>query len=77
MIPAEIRQWMSLNRNSVPERAFVMTVRTVVSGVGTAGDRCDTNGADLFVQVNDDTIITPTVGNPPSESDTNGEPGDL
>ena len=77
VIPAEIRQWMSLNRNSLPERPFVMTVRTVVTGVGTAGDRWDTNAADLFVQVNDDTIITPTVGNPPSESDTNGEPGDL
>ncbi len=77
VIPAEIRQWMSLNRNSLPERPFVMTVRTVVTGVGTAGDRWDTNAADLFVQVNDDTIISPTEGTPPSESDTNGEPGAL
>lgn len=68
IISADIRAWMNLNRDLLPDRPFIMTVRTTISGVTSAGDRLDSNPADLFVQVNDDAIIAPTVGNPPSES---------
>lgn len=68
VLPAEIREWLSLNRDLLPDRPFTMTVRTVVSGVSSAGDRFDTNASELLVQVNDDTIIAPTAGTPVSES---------
>lgn len=61
VIPAEIRQWLTLNRDLLPSRPFVMAVRTTVTGVTSAGDRLDTNPADLIVQVADDTVVTPTV----------------
>lgn len=78
VLPAEIRQWMSLNRNSLPDLPFIMSVTTVVSGVTSAGDRFETNPAQLLIQVNDDTVITPTEGNPPDESEGgSGTPGEI
>lgn len=62
VLPAEIRAWMSLNRDLLPDTPFVMSVRTVVTGVSSAGDRFDSNAAELLIQVNSDTIISPTTG---------------
>lgn len=76
VISADIRAWMNLNRDLLPDRPFIMTVRTTISGVTSAGDRLDSNPADLFVQVNDDVIIGPSAGDPEEESDDNGSPGE-
>ncbi|MBN8550140.1 MAG: hypothetical protein J0M12_12555 [Deltaproteobacteria bacterium] len=60
IISSDIRAWLNLNRGLLPEMPFIMTVKTVLSGVTSAGDRLYTNDADIFVQVNSDTIIAPT-----------------
>jgi hypothetical protein len=69
VLPAEIREWLNFHRTSLPPRPFVMTVRSYVSGVTSAGDRIDSNSADLFIQVNDDALIPPTTPTPSSSSD--------
>ena len=58
-IPAEITSWIALNKNSLPEPPFTMSVAHTVTGVTTAGDRLDTNKADLYVVVTPDVIIPP------------------
>ena len=69
IISADIRAWLNFNRALMPPTPFYLTVKTVLSGVTSAGDRLYTNAADLFVQVNDDTIIAPTGGTSSTDSE--------
>ena len=68
-IPAEVRSWIALNKNSLPETPFTMSVSHTVTGVTTSGDRLDTNTAALFVVVTPDIIIPPSEGSG-SDSDS-------
>ena len=50
-VPAEVRSWMVLNPDKIPETPFTMTITTTVIGVTTAGDQLESNPTDLFVEV--------------------------
>jgi hypothetical protein len=63
-VPVSIREWLSLNRNSLPEPPFEMTVVATVTGVTSAGDRIETNPASLLVVVSPDVPIQPTTNEP-------------
>lgn len=68
IVPADIRAWLALNRNDLPEPPFTMTATVYVSGVTSSGDRLDTNQATYFLNVVPDVPIAPTGGG----SDTAG-----
>ncbi|MCO6429280.1 MAG: hypothetical protein J5J00_00340 [Deltaproteobacteria bacterium] len=57
VVPAEVRTWMLLNRQSLPEPPFTMEVRGFVTGITSAGDRFDTNEVNYLVQFTPDIII--------------------
>ena len=57
IVPAEVRTWMLLNRQSLPEPPFTMEVRAYVSLISSAGDRFDTNEVKYQVQFTPDIII--------------------
>lgn len=59
VVPAQVRQWMILNRASLPELPFTMQIRATVSGITSAGDRLETNEAILNVQFLTDLVIEP------------------
>lgn len=59
VVPAEVRQWLVLNRNFLPELPFTMQVAGFVTGISQAGDRFDTNELLLGVQFTVDIIIPP------------------
>jgi len=57
IVPPDIMAWLNLNRASLPELPFQMTVRTYITGITTAGDRLDTNPLDFRVTFLPDEII--------------------
>lgn len=59
-VPSEILSYLSFNRASLPELPYKMRVEISVSGIGSAGDEYMTNPLDLYVEVLEDNIITPT-----------------
>lgn len=62
-LPAEVRDWMSFNKDLLPEPPFSMTVTAYVVGVTSAGDQLYTNPTDLYVEVvPSDEIIPPSEG---------------
>jgi hypothetical protein len=69
IVPAEIRQWLVLNRNFLPEPPFSMEVDGYVTAISQAGDRFDTNEVKFLVQ------ITPDVEIPPAGADGGGDTG--
>jgi hypothetical protein len=62
VVPPDVMAWLNLNRNSLPELPFQMTVHVRVTGVTTAGDRLETNTLDYPVDFVPDQIIPPTGG---------------
>ena len=62
IVPAEVRQWLVLNKNFLPELPFTMEVRGFVTGISSAGNRYDTNEVKIFVQFVPDIVITPGTG---------------
>ena len=62
VVPADIRAWVNLNRNSLPEAPFPMVVDVTISGVTSAGDHIDSNTAEIFVEFLPDNLIDPTAG---------------
>lgn len=69
-VPVEVMAWLNLNRDSLPELPFTMSVTAEVVGITSAGDTIVSNQAVLFVQVNPDNIISPTDGSSSSDSST-------
>ena len=63
-IPAEIMEWISLNREALPEPPFTMGVTHYVSGVTSSGDRLNSNPLTMFVVVTPDVIIPPAETTP-------------
>jgi len=62
VVPVEVMAWINLNRNSLPELPFTMTVTSHVRGVTSAGDVVETNDVDFAVTLTPDNIIAPTDG---------------
>ncbi|MBX7143743.1 MAG: hypothetical protein K1X79_04780 [Oligoflexia bacterium] len=62
VVPASIRQWMILNKASLPEPPFNMIVSATIGGVSTAGDRFESNEGELTAQVTPDIVISPSTG---------------
>lgn len=60
VVPAAVREWIVLNRGSLPEAPFNLIVSAYVSGVTTAGDRYESNSVEISAEVTPDTIIAPT-----------------
>lgn len=75
IVPAEVMNWINLNRTSLPELPFTMEVTASVTGITSAGDRLDTNDIKYVVQFTPDVIVPPTEGDG-SEGDTDGDTGD-
>ena len=65
IVPASIFEWINLNRASLPEPPFTMTVRTFMTGETTSGERLDTNSLDFAVEIIPDNVIPPTGGGDP------------
>jgi hypothetical protein len=73
-VPPEIGEWLALNRDSLPEPPFQMTLVTTAYGVTTAGDRIETNSLPYLIVVYEDRVITPSTGTPPTnDEDANGQ----
>lgn len=62
VVPPEIREWIALNRNSLPQPPFNLQISVEVSGVTTAGDSLVSNQATLLASVVPDVVIKPTAG---------------
>ena len=77
-VPAEVMEWIVLNRNVLPEPPFTMGVTHYVTGITSAGDRLNTNKLTMFVVVTPDVIIPPeevvdTEATPEAEDETTTE----
>lgn len=77
VVPFEIREWMVMNRNSLPEPPFVMDVMAHVTGVTSAGDRLDTNESILTVTVVSDIPIGGSSSSTSSSSSSSAAALDL
>lgn len=64
MIPESILQWMSLNRDQLPELPYEVVLTTTGVGVTSAGDSLQTNPLTLPIYVTEDNVIPPTVEAP-------------
>lgn len=62
VVPAAVREWIVLNRASLPEAPFNLIISAYVAGVTTAGDRYESNSVEISAEVTPDLIITPTQG---------------
>lgn len=60
IIPQEIIEWLSFNRNELPAAPYAMEVTIRVNGVSSAGDRFDTNDATFGFEVVPESYISPT-----------------
>jgi hypothetical protein len=60
LVPAEILSYLNFNKDTLPELPYKMRVEVTVTGIGTAGDEYATNPIDVFVEVLEDNIITPS-----------------
>lgn len=59
IVPPSIREWLSLNRNSLPAAPYSMDIIVSVTGVTSAGDQLTTNEAYLQSTVIQDVTIDP------------------
>jgi hypothetical protein len=64
IVPAEIRQWLVLNRNSLPELPFGMEASLYVTGLSSAGDRFDSNENALAIRFTPNIVIPPDAVTP-------------
>lgn len=62
VVPPDTMEWINLNRASLPEPPFTMTVHASVVGITTAGDQFTSNELDFFVELTPDNVIPPTQG---------------
>jgi hypothetical protein len=67
VMPTEIREWLYLNRNSLPPLPFNMTMNGRVVGVTTSGDVVETNPLSFSITILEDNTIR---GIPESTVDT-------
>ena len=65
-LPVEIREWLNLNRNSLPELPFNMTLNGRVAGVTTGGDSIESNPVSFSITLLEDNVIG---GVPSSDSE--------
>ena len=63
LIPAQIRSWISLNRNSLPEAPFDLFVTVTAEGESTSGQRYTTNDETIVVDITPDVSIAYAGGN--------------
>ena len=59
IITPDIREFIGLNRNSMPQPPFLMIVSSYATGVTTSGSRIDSNTIEIDVTITPDVIITP------------------
>lgn len=76
IVPAEVRQWLNLNKNFLPEPPYTMEIRGFVTGISSAGDRFDSNEVKIFVQIVPDIVITPGTEGEDAGAIAEGEAGD-
>lgn len=62
VVAPEVMQWISLNRNALPEPPFKGSVRVTVTGISSSGDRYTTNPADLEIVFTTDNVVIPSSG---------------
>ncbi len=60
IVPQEIIEWLSFNRNELPTAPYAMEVTIRINGVSSAGDRFDTNDATYRFEVVPQSYISPT-----------------
>ena len=60
ILPAAVRQWISLNYALLPEPPFVIEASVFARGVTSAGDQLDTNTGTLWIQVTPGVVVGPT-----------------
>lgn len=60
VVPAEIRTWINLNREQLPEPPFTMNVRAYLTGLTSSGERYDTNPVYLAIEMLPDVDVPPT-----------------
>ncbi len=84
VIPPEIKSWLNLNRDLLPEPPYSLTIEAFGIGITTAGDQLETNPLSTSVTITPDVIINPEAGgeeesaadpevNPLDESATGGD----
>ena len=59
IVPPSIREWLSLNRNSLPAAPYSMDIIVSITGVTSAGDQLTTNEAYLQSTVVQDVLVEP------------------
>lgn len=62
ILPASIREFITLNRNLMPEAPFVMIVTSYATGVTSSGKTMETNEVEIDVTFTPDLIVTPSGG---------------
>ena len=62
LVPANVREFIVLNKNQFPEPPFILVVTSYASGVTSAGLRYDSNRIEFEILVEPDVLITPTPG---------------
>lgn len=62
IVPPQIFEWISLNRESLPSTPFQLEVYARVSGVTASGDRLETNEVGIPVMITEDQVIAPSPG---------------
>lgn len=59
VVPPEIMTWLNLNRASLPEPPYSLTVDATVNAVTTAGDNLDSNNLATVIAILPDVVIEP------------------
>ena len=62
LLPANVREFMVINKNQFPEPPFILVVTSYASGVTSSGQRFDSNRIEFEFLVEPDVLITPTPG---------------
>ena len=70
VITAEVRNFLNINRSSLPEFPYTLIVTASVSGVTSSSETHDTNEVELFVQVNSDLTISESDGGTGTDTGT-------
>ena len=60
VVPPEIMSWLNLNKASLPEPPYSLTIDAYATGLTTAGDRLDTNPLSASITITPDVILNPT-----------------
>jgi hypothetical protein len=69
-VSADVWEFLSVNRNNLPETPFTMEAEVVISGVTTSGQRIESNPMTLDIKVGPDITINPSGGSSSDESVT-------